>query len=179
MDIVDGRWLMSTTARLPRCSVKVRKTCPSLSESRLLVGSSSKSNGASAHDEVVNAGGAARCLEFLVGGIGLGDEEVVANAVMEQVRVLLDERLGVAQGARGDPAHIVAGKSHTALVHVPKAHEQTTQRRLSRARSSLDAHNLARLDGYARIVQDLLFIVGEVNMLGSDAAKGGVGSVFV
>jgi len=73
-------------------------------------------------DQVVDARGAGRGLDLLVGGIRSGESQVVADRLVEQVRLLRHEPDGL--GQRGQPQ----------VAHVVELGDQVGQRRLARAR---------------------------------------------
>ena len=84
--------------------------------------------GRQAHHEVVDRCPAAGRLNLLVRGVEPRDAQVVADAVVEEVRLLRDEGLEVTQVCRVHAPHVAPGDGDAPLVRVPEAHEEAQQR---------------------------------------------------
>ncbi len=69
-------------------------------------------------DQRQDLGAAQRLLELVLGRVGLGVEQVGADRVVEQVRVLGDHADHLAQRVEGRVAHVDAVDAHGAAAHV-------------------------------------------------------------
>src|SRR5690606_1872115 len=74
-----------------------------------------------APDEGVEAGAAQDVPQLLLGGLGPGEQEVLADRLVEQVAVLRDHAEGLADALEGQVAHVDAAEPDGARVHVVQA----------------------------------------------------------
>ena len=83
-------------------------------------------------DQGVDAGGARRVLDLLVGRLGTGEAQVVADAGVEEVRLLGDHADGGRQRGQRRVAHVDAVDRHPALLGLVEPRDQISERGLAR-----------------------------------------------
>ena len=99
--------------------------------------------------------------------LGPGDQDVGAQAVVEEIGVLGDQRDQAAQRVELVVAQVGAVQRDAAGIGIPEAHQQLRRRRLARARGADQRHGLAGGDLEADIGQraPALAGIGEADLL--------------
>ena len=110
--------------------------------------------------ERIEVGVAQRRPQLLLGCIGRGEQQVLADAVVEQVAVLGDHADGPAQRLERQLTDVDAADRHRPRVDVVQPREQGGDRRLAGARRADEGDDLARLDAERDVVKDLLAAAG-------------------
>ena len=85
------------------------------------------------HDEPVCVGGAGRGLELFPGGIGLSETQVVLDAAVEEIGVLIYDGDVAVQIRGAKAAQIAPADAHAALLRVVEAQQQAHDARLAGA----------------------------------------------
>ena len=115
-----------------------------------------------------------RCEDLVPVRVGPAAEQVLPQRDREQDRPLGHDRDGLAQVGEREVARVDAADEHAPCRRVVEPRKQVEQRRLARARSAADGHDLARLDLEVDSAQGLaLFSVGEANRLEPDSDAAG------
>ena len=83
-------------------------------------------------------------LHLRVGGILPAESNVLADRIVEQIRVLRDERHPAAHVVEPKLVQSVALHHNVALVRVPEAHHQIGDGSFAGARAAYDGHGLPR-----------------------------------
>src|SRR5207302_8858575 len=95
----------------------------------------------------VEADGTARLEQLLVGGVGLGEGDVVAERAGKQERLLWHNAELTSERLEGDVVEVVAVDEDAALRRVVEPRHQLRDRRLARPGLADQREGLARGDG--------------------------------
>ena len=95
-------------------------------------------------------------LHLLVGGVKAPKADVLADATLEEPRVLKDHREALPQVLSSHVAHVVAVHAERAPVHVVEAKQELHERCLAGAGGTHDGHRAARLDVCREVMDDCL-----------------------
>ena len=110
-----------------------------------------------------------RCRDHLVlRRVGLAEEDVRADRVVEEVDVLEHHRDVREQTVAGKFAQVVSADRNAAALRVVKAREQTANGRLAAARRADDGGRGLLGDGKRHVLEDLSLIVAEVDVVEAD-----------
>jgi hypothetical protein len=104
-------------------------------------------------DQLVDLRGTGGCLDLLVGGIGLGEAEVLAHRGMEEVGLLRDDPDGRGERLEREVAHVDAIDRDAAPRRVVQARDQVGARRLSGSRLPDERGLRARRDGERDVLE--------------------------
>jgi hypothetical protein len=94
----------------------------------------------------VDERGPGGCLHLVVGGIGLGVQQVLPHTGVEQERVLEHHPDGLPDGVEGQVAQVTAVDAHCAPLRVVEPAQQRGERRLSGSTRSHQRHQLSWFD---------------------------------
>ena len=95
-------------------------------------------------DEVADLGRVQGRVDLVVGGVGPGVEQVGANRVVEQVRLLGHDADAVAQGGHRHVAQVESADAHRALARVVEPRHERGEGRLAGARGTDEGDEVAR-----------------------------------
>ena len=106
-------------------------------------------------DEAQDLGAAERLAQLLLGGGGTGEQEVGADGLVEEVRVLGDHADRRAHRVEGGVADVDAVEPDRTAAHVVEAGDEVADRRLARSRGAHEGDHLTGLDGEVDVEEHL------------------------
>ena len=124
-----------------------------------------------AHDEIVDRGLLAGGNHVLLRGLGVGQHQIAADAVVEQMGLLGNETLHPAQILRVHMADLPAGNGHLPLLGLPEPQEQLQKGGFSAAAAAGNTHDAMLRNLHGHPVQHRFPAIGKGDVLSGSAGE--------